>query len=84
MAWDATIYHTCAPTYLLVTAATSHAAAELAEEKKARKYASIKHRVDLSTVGLETIGVFGPSARDIFGDIARRIRDRSVFAGFKA
>ena len=41
MACYATIIHTCATTYISATAATPRAAAELAKEKKARKYASI-------------------------------------------
>ena len=84
MAWDATICHTCAPTYISATAVNPRAAAELAESKKARKYASISDRIDFRAVGIETLGAFGSSARALLDDIARRIRDRSGLPGAKA
>ena len=84
MAWDATIIHTCAPTYISATATAPRAAGELAEEKKVRKYASIADRVDFRAVGLETLGAFGPGARALFDEIARLIRERSGFAGARA
>ena len=77
IAWDATVCHTCAPTYISATEGNQRAVAELTESKKARKYASTADRVDFLAVGIETLGTFGFSARTLLNDINRRIRDRS-------
>ena len=84
ISWDATICHTCAPTYIPAAAATPRAAAETAEGKKLLKYTSIADRVDFRAVGLETLSAFGPSARALLDEIAMKIRERSAFAGAKA
>ena len=84
MAWDATICHTCAPTYIPAAAATPRAAAETDDGKNQLKYTSIADRVDFPAVGLETLGAFGPSARALLDEIAMKIRERSAFAGAKA
>ena len=84
MAWDATISHTCAPTYIPSTAGTAGAAAELAEARKDRKYTNLRDRVDFRPVGLETLGAFGPSAKVLLDEIASRIQSRSGRTGERA
>ena len=38
----------------------------------------------MSRVGLETLGAFGPIARALLDEIARRIQERLGFAGARA
>ena len=63
MAWDATVSHTCAHTYVPACAQTAGAAAFLAEARKNTKYAELNDRIEFRAVGLETLGAFGPGAR---------------------
>ena len=76
MAWDATIHHTCAPTYIPAAATKARAAAMIAENSKNRKYEVLRGRVDFRAVGLETLGAFGPGALALFEDIGARIQTR--------
>ena len=77
MAWDATIVHTSASSYLHATASSTGAAAASAEERKRAKYASLNDRVNFQPFGLETLGPFGPSARLLLSEIAARISVRT-------
>ena len=76
MAWDATIRHTCAPSYIPAASSAARAVAEEAETQKLRKYESLSDRVDFRAVGLETLGSFGAGARALLDDIAARIDAR--------
>ena len=76
MAWDATISHTCAPTYVPACAQTAGAAAKLAEARKNLKYDELKDRIEFRAVGLETLGTFGPGARVFLDEVATRIKAR--------
>ena len=78
MAWNATIFHTCASTYLSSCAQTAGAAASLAEARKNVKYAELRDRIEFRPVNLETLGAFGPGALAFFDDVALRIRARGV------
>ena len=71
-AWDATIIHTCAPSYLHKTAVSPGSGAAAAEDRKAVKYSSLAGRVRFRAVAIETVGAFGPSARELFEDIAEK------------
>ena len=84
MAWDATISHTCAPTYILACAQTAGAVASLAEARKDNKYTELKDRIEFRAVGLETLGAFGPGARAFFDDVASRIRARGEAGAVRA
>ena len=66
MAWDVTIVHTCAPNYLQVSAYEAGAVAAAADAKKEAKYAPIVGRAAFRAIGIETLGVFGPSTRKLF------------------
>ena len=81
MAWDATIVHTSAQSYRLLTSVTAGEAAATAEAKKRYKYSALQGRIDFRPVGLETLGPFGSSARKLFDSIASRIRAKTGDAG---
>ena len=84
MAWDATISHTCAPSYMSIASTSARAVASRAEANKDKKYSSLTDRVDFRAVGLETLGAFGPSAQTLFDDIASRIRTRTGHSGARS
>ena len=77
IAWDATILHTFAPTYIPSTAGSAGAAEKIAEAKRFRKYASLHDQAYFHAVGLETLGAFGPSAMALLDEIGLRIQSRS-------
>ena len=62
MAWDVTVVHTCAPSYLGVAVYEAGSVAAAAETKKETKYTPIKDRATFRAIGIETLGAFGPSA----------------------
>ena len=84
MAWNATLIHTCAPSYLRVSAHEAGVAASAAEERKRLKYSSLSGRVVFYPVDLETLGAFGRSASELFDTIARRVEELSGDIGARA
>ena len=84
MAWDETIVHTCAPSYLHATASSSGAAASAAENRKKAKYSALGDRISFEPFALETLGPFGPSARRLLSIIAARISSRTGERGVLA
>ena len=84
MAWDATISHTCTPSYTSLASSSARAVASRAEVNKERKYVSIADRVDFKPVGLETLGAFGPSTQGLLDEIAARVRARTGFSGARS
>ena len=81
MAWDATVRHTSASSYLHLTSISAGAAAAAAEAAKDKKYAALADRIHFVPVGLETLGAFGPSAKDLFDELSSRIRARTGNSG---
>ena len=77
MAWDATVIHTCAPSYLAVSVSAAGAAAKLAETRKTLKYADLGDRFDFRPFGVETLGAFGPQAAILVGTLAARVRSQT-------
>ena len=77
MAWDVTVVHTCAPSYLRASVYEAGSVAAAAEAKKETKYAPIKGLATCRAVGIETLGVFGPSARGLFDKVAELIQPRT-------
>lgn len=77
LAWDATITHTCAQSYLQSTAINAGAAAATAEARKESKYARLEGKVMFSAVAFETLGPVGPSAARFLDGIADRILQRT-------
>ena len=84
MAWDATVCHTCAPTYIAAASTKARSVAETAEGHKDQKYRPLSDRVLFRAVGLETFGAFGPSAIALFDDIAARIQAHQNTSGTRA
>ena len=62
------------PSHLSVSVNAAGAADAAAESTKDLKYASIKDRAVFYPIAIETLGAFGPSARDILHEIADRIK----------
>ena len=77
LAWDATVRHTSAPSYLHLTSVSAGAAAASAEASKDKKYAALAGRALFVPVGLETLGAFGTSAKELFDNLASKIRAKT-------
>ena len=73
IAWDATIRHTCAPSYIPAASSAARVVAEEAETQKLRKYEFLSDRVDFRAVGLETLAALGAGALALLDDIDARI-----------
>ena len=84
MAWDATVHHTSAPSYLHLTAVSAGTAAASAEIAKDKKYAALAGRAIFMPIGLETLGAFGPSAKKLLDDLALKIRARTGSRGARS
>ena len=84
MAWDATIIHTCAPSHLSATAVTAGAAAGQAEQRKSALYSDLGDQYDFRPVGIETIGAFGPQAKELAESLISRIRARTGDLGTRS
>lgn len=59
LAWDATITHTCAQSYVQATAVRAEAAAAATEKHKESKYACLEARVAFSAVAFKISGLLG-------------------------
>ena len=68
MAWDVTFVDTLAESHLPGTTAV-----EDAEREKNKKYAHLADQYIFYPIGFETIGSWGPSAREILQPISKRI-----------
>lgn len=77
MAWDVTVVHTCAPSYLRIAVYEAGSVAAAAEAKKESKYAPIKDRTTFRAIGIETLGAFGPSTIGFLNEVASMIRERT-------
>ena len=70
LAWDVTCVDTLAKSHLPRTTAGAGFAAEDAEREKNKKYAHLADQYIFYPIGFETIGSWGPSARDIIQQIS--------------
>ena len=75
LVWDATCVDTLAPSHLQGTTVKAGAAAEKAEFLKRNKYKGLGKEYDFAPFGVETLGSWGPSARKLFAEIAKRLVD---------
>ena len=84
LVWDATCVDTLAPSHLPSTAGCACAAAASAETLKRRKYSNLIDNYIFEPFGVETLGSWGPSARSLYKEIAKRLVDasRDQRAGF--
>ena len=73
MVWDATCSDTFAPSYLPHISIQAGAVADLAEERKRRKYNDFLQRFCFSPVAFETMGVVGSETLQFLKDLGRRI-----------
>ncbi|KAG7295586.1 hypothetical protein JYU34_021841 [Plutella xylostella] len=73
LVWDATCVDTLAPSHLPSTSREAGAAAGRAEMMKGRKYASLGEGYMFVPFGVETLGPWGPEARQLFKDISIRL-----------
>ena len=77
LAWDVTCVDTMANSNILGSSqVVGHAATE-AERLKTIKYQNITDHFIFSPVGFETMGPWGPSAKELISLIGRRITDRT-------
>jgi len=65
---------TFAQSYLRQTSQEAGAAAIIREKEKIRKYENLQTQYHFAPVGLESLGSWGPKAKDLIKDIRRRIR----------
>ena len=73
LVWDATCSDTLAPSYLPHSSIQAGAVADLAEERKRRKYNDFLQRFCFSPVAFETLGVVGSESLQFLKDLGRRI-----------
>ena len=73
LVWDATCSDTFAPSYLPLSSIQAGAVADLAEERKRRKYYDFLQRFCFSPVAFETLGVVGSESLQFLKDLGCRI-----------
>jgi len=72
IAWDATIVHTCAASYITHQSGEGESAAVLAANRKTLKYEGLPSSFIFQPVAIETMGRYNPSALAFIGEIGRR------------
>ena len=73
LVWDVTVVDTLAPSHLHGTATEAGSAAMEAEQEKTRKYSHIGERYIFCPIGMETMVSWGPEARNIIGEIGKKL-----------
>ena len=73
MAWDATVVHTCAASYLSQTAISAGSAAEQAAVRKSEKYALLSATHVYVRIALETLGPVNAEGTQFLSELGRRI-----------
>ena len=73
LVWDATCSDILAPSYLPHSSIQAGAVADLAEERKCRKYIDFLQRFCFSPVAFETLGVVGSESLQFLKDLGRHI-----------
>ncbi|XP_072930332.1 uncharacterized protein [Epargyreus clarus] len=77
LVWDATCVDTLAPSHISVTSTHAGGAAEAAESLKRRKYAALGEGYIFVPFAVETLGPWGPEARQFFKEMSSRLVDVS-------
>src|SRR6218665_2163617 len=77
MAWDVTVVHTCAASYLSQTAISAGSAAEQAAVRKTVKYALLPATHVFVPIAFETLGPVYAEGAEFLSELGRRIS--SVF-----
>lgn len=78
LVWDATCVDTLAPSHIHGTKIKAGAAAEAAENSKHLKYDNISSAYYFfKAFGVETLGPWGPDAHYLFGQISKKLKDKT-------
>ena len=75
--WDFTCVDTFAPSYVSSTSIIPGSAADEAEKKKEKKYATLTSRFIFMPVGIETSGVFGKRGLQFLKKIGHKIIEKT-------
>ena len=75
IAWDATAIHTCATSYIHLSAATTGGAAEQAAERKITKYSSLPATHDFIPVAIESLGPINSTGLEFLQELGRRMTE---------
>jgi hypothetical protein len=73
LAWDATIVHTCAASYIAHPNGLVGPASVQAAIRKEKKYGGLPTSYIFQPVAIETLGPLNPSASDFINEIGSRI-----------
>jgi len=73
LCWDVTVTCPLADSYVTGASCEAGSAAELAASRNEEKYAAIDGRYIFEPIAIESLGVFGTSARQLLADLGRRI-----------
>ena len=77
LVWDVTVVDTVAPSYVERSSEKVGSAAEMAEDRKIRKYAYLGNNYHFVPIALETFGVWGDQAETIIKDVGKRVEART-------
>ena len=75
LAWDATAIHTCASSYIHLTASTTGGAAEQAAERKLAKYSTLPATHEFVPVAIESLGPINRTGLEFLQELGRRITE---------
>ena len=75
LAWDATAIHTCASSYINLTASTTGGAAEHAAERKMAKYSTLPATHEFVPVAIESLGPINRTGLEFLQELGRRITE---------
>ena len=73
IAWDVTVIHPLADSYLSTVSLSAGGAAELAANRKYEKYSSLPSAVDFQPLAFETLGALNSSAVDFISSLGFRL-----------
>src|SRR6218665_435130 len=73
MAWDTTVVHTCAASYLSQTAISAGSAAEQAAIRKTAKYALLPATYVFVPIAFKTLGPVNAEGAEFLSELGRRI-----------
>ncbi|XP_072940630.1 uncharacterized protein [Epargyreus clarus] len=77
LVWDGTCVDTMAPSHIRATSMRAGAAAESAEAVKRRKYAAISQNYIFVPFAVETMGPWGPEAKQFYKELSSRLIETS-------
>ena len=75
IAWHATAIHTCASSYIHLTASATGRAAEQAAERKSTKYSTLPATHDFIPVAIESLGPINSTRLAFLQELGRRMTE---------